>query len=38
MRDDDGVVDATKLAAGWKAQVTAHVKAYEVSIASLDEF
>jgi len=38
MRDDDGVVDATKLAARWKAQVTSHVKAYEVSIASLDEF
>jgi hypothetical protein len=38
MRDDDGVVDADKLAARWKAQATAWVKAYEVSVASLDDF
>ena len=38
IREDEGTVDATKLAAKWKAQVTAHVKAYEVSIASVDDF
>jgi len=38
IREDEGTVDATKLAVKWKAQVTAHVKAYEVSIASVDDF
>jgi hypothetical protein len=38
MRDDEGVVDADKLAARWKAQVTNWVKAYEKANVSLDEF
>ena len=38
MRDDEGVVDATKLATMWREQVTEWVKAYEVSIASVDDF
>tara|TARA_R110000796_G_scaffold77234_2_gene172567 strand:- start:2216 stop:2401 length:186 start_codon:yes stop_codon:yes gene_type:complete len=38
MRSDDGVVDATKLAAMWKNQVTDWVKAYETANASLDDF
>ena len=38
MRDDEGIVDAAKLAARWKDQVTGWVKAYESSIASLDDF
>ena len=38
MRDDEGVVDATKLAAMWKNQVTDWVKAYETANASLDDF
>jgi len=38
MRDGDGVVDASKLAAKWKEQATAWVKAYEVSVASVDDF
>lgn len=38
MREDEEVVDADKLATMWKNQVTAWVKAYEVSIASLDDF
>jgi hypothetical protein len=38
IREDQGVVDATKLAAKWKDQATAWVKAYEVSVASLDDF
>jgi hypothetical protein len=38
IREDEGTVDATKLAAKWKAQVTAHVKAYEKSQLSTDDF
>ena len=38
MRSDDGVVDATKLAAMWKNQVTDWVKAYEESRVEADEF
>ena len=38
MRGDDGVVDATNLAAMWKNQVTDHVKAYEESLISADDF
>ena len=38
MRDDEGTVDATKLAAMWKGQVTDWVKAYETANASLDDF
>jgi len=38
MRGDEGVVDATKLAAKWKGQVTDWVKAYETANASLDDF
>ena len=38
MRSDDGVVDATKLAAMWKNQVTDWVKAYEKAQASIDDF
>ena len=38
MRDDEGVVDATKLATMWREQVTDWVKAYETANASLDDF
>ena len=38
MRDDEGVVDATKLATMWREQVTEWVKAYETANTSLDEF
>ena len=38
LRPDEGTVDATKLAAKWKAQVTDHVKSYEESQLSADEF
>ena len=38
MRSDDGVVDATKLAAKWKALETDNVKAYEKAQASIDDF
>jgi len=38
MRDDEGVVDATKLATMWREQVTEWVKAYETAAASLDDF
>ena len=38
MRDDEGVVDATKLATMWREQVTEWVKAYETANASLDDF
>lgn len=38
LRPDEGTVDATKLAAKWKAQVTDHVKSYEESLLSTDEF
>jgi len=38
IRDDEGVVDATKLAAKWKAQVTDWVKAYEESKVTADDF
>jgi hypothetical protein len=38
IREDQGVVDATKLAAKWKEQATAWVKAYEQTQASVDDF
>ena len=38
IRDDEGTVDATKLAAKWKEQVTEWVKAYEESRVAADEF
>jgi hypothetical protein len=38
IRDDEGVVDATKLAAKWKAQVADWVKAYEESKVTADDF
>jgi len=38
IRDDEGTVDATKLAAKWKALETGNVKAYERAQASIDEF
>ncbi len=38
IRQDEGTVDATKLAAKWKAQVTDHVKAYEQANTSVDDF
>ena len=34
----DGTVDATKLAAKWKALETDNVKAYERSKATVDDF
>ena len=38
LRMDEGTVDATKLAAKWKAQVTDHVKSYEESLLAADDF
>jgi hypothetical protein len=38
IRSDEGTVDATKLAAKWKANVTDNVKAYEESLLSTDDF
>jgi hypothetical protein len=38
IREDQGTVDATKLAAKWKAQATTNVKAYEESILTTDDF
>lgn len=38
LRIDEGDIDATKLAAKWKALETDNVKAYEQAQASLDEF
>ena len=38
LRMDEGTVDVTKLAAKWKAQITDHVKSYEESLLSADEF
>jgi hypothetical protein len=38
VREDQGVVDATKLAAKWKDQATGWVKAYEKTQASIDDF
>ncbi len=38
IRIDEGTVDATKLAAKWKALETENVKAYEQSQASIDDF
>jgi len=38
LRIDEGSVDATKLAAKWKAQVTDYVKSYEESLLAADEF
>ena len=38
MRDDEGVVDATKLATMWREQVTEWVKAYEESRVATDDF
>jgi len=38
LRIDEGAVDATKLAAKWKSQVTDHVKSYEESLLAADEF
>ena len=38
LRIDEGAVDATKLAAKWKALETDNVKAYEKAQASTDEF
>ena len=38
LRMDEGTVDATKLAAKWKAQVTDHVKSYEESLLAAEDF
>ena len=38
IREDQGTVDATKLAAKWKEQVTEWVKAYEESRVAADDF
>ena len=38
IRIDEGTVDATKLAAKWKALETGNVKAYEQANASVDDF
>ena len=38
IRSDEGAVDATKLAAKWKAKVSSSVKAYEESLLSTDDF
>lgn len=38
LRIDEGAVDATKLAAKWKALETDNVKAYEKAQASIDDF
>ena len=38
LRLDEGTVDATKLSAKWKAQVTDNVIAYEESRLSTDDF
>jgi len=38
IRSDEGIVDATKLAAKWKSLETDNVKAYEESILSTDAF
>tara|TARA_R110002020_G_scaffold245330_1_gene459045 strand:- start:51 stop:236 length:186 start_codon:yes stop_codon:yes gene_type:complete len=38
IRQDEGTVDATKLAAKWKAQTSTNVKAYEESILTTDDF
>ena len=38
IRQDEGTVDATKLAAKWKAQASTNVKAYEESLLSTDDF
>jgi len=38
LRIDQGDVDATKLAAKWKALETDNVKAYEQANASIDDF
>jgi len=38
IRSDEGVVNTTKLAAKWKAQITTNVKAYEESLLSTDDF
>lgn len=38
LRIDEGDVDATKLAAKWKALETDNVKAYEQANASIDDF
>jgi len=38
MKDDEGTVDATKLATMWKGQVTDWVKAYEESRVTADDF
>ena len=37
MKDDEGTVDATKLATMWKEQVTDWVKAYEESRVTADK-
>ena len=38
IRQDEGTVNADNLAAKWKSQVTDHVKAYEESLISADDF
>ena len=38
IRQDEGTVDATKLAAKWKAQASTNVKAYEESLLTTDDF
>ena len=38
IKSADGTVDATKLAAKWKAQETNNVQAYERSKATVDDF
>lgn len=38
LRIDEGTVDATKLAAKWKALEADNVKAYEQTQASVNEF
>ena len=38
IREDEGIVDATKLAAKWKDMVTKWVKEYERKQASISDF
>ena len=38
IREDEGTVDATKLAAKWTDMVTSWVKEYERRQASIDDF
>jgi len=38
IREDEGTVDATNLAAKWKDMITSWVKEYERRQASIDDF